>query len=327
MPEDTEPSLIVALYGPTSSGKTSLSVQTALRVEQQLGRKAIIISADSRQVYRYMDIGTSKTTAAEMRGIEHTLLDILEPTRKLELEEYISLAREEISKAAAAGAVPFVVGGTGVYVSALMEGWEVEDTGAARTSLRRDFPPSMLPDAHAMLTRLDRGTAGRVHPNNYEAVINALARVMTGAAPQRSDSSSRTLVLGLDPGQRIVDQRVARTYDEQLRRGLLDEITALNDRYGLGDEIRSRGRGSRNQVLHTHGYREFFDVALRDGKQVAALSEDELEDVREEILQHIRAYTRRQRSWFKKLRPQRMINSPEQAFREISRHFPSAASK
>ena len=97
----------------------------------------MVISADSRQVYRYLDIGTSKTTAAEMRGIRHEMLDVTEPVRKLELEEYVRLASAHVADCHARGAVPFVVGGTGVYVRALLEGWAVDRVGAARAALRR----------------------------------------------------------------------------------------------------------------------------------------------------------------------------------------------
>src|SRR6266581_1926720 len=94
--------LLVSLYGPTSSGKTALSIDLADRIERELGRRVVVISADSRQVYRYMDIGTSKTTAAEMRGIQHEMIDVVEPVRKLELEEHTRLARQHISRAFAA---------------------------------------------------------------------------------------------------------------------------------------------------------------------------------------------------------------------------------
>jgi tRNA dimethylallyltransferase len=319
VPAEARPGPLVALYGPTSSGKTGLSVKAALRVERELGRPVVVISADSRQVYRYMDIGTSKTTAAEMRGIEHALIDVTEPSRKLELEDYVALARERIAAAAQAGALPFVVGGTGVYVSALTEGWEVGGAGTVRASLRRDFPPSMAADAHAMLRRLDRAAAARVHPSNYEAVLNALAAVMAGGEARRSAPESRVLVLGLDPGPRAVEQQVAQTYDDQVRRGLFGEVTDLAARYGLDEEARARGRDSRNQVLHTHGYREFFDLARRLGKPVAQLSPAELADVREAVLDHIRPHTRRQRTWFAKLPSPRMVTSPDHAFREIAR--------
>jgi tRNA dimethylallyltransferase len=316
MSEQPAGRLLAALYGPTSSGKTAMSVEIASRLENELGRKVVIISADSRQVYRYMDIGTSKTTPDQMRGIQHEMLDVAEPTRKFELEEYARLARRHITDAVAASAVPFIVGGTGVYVKALLDGWALDKIGAARNSLRRDFPPSMADDAYAMLRRLDRQAAARVHPHNYTAVINGLAALMAAedrtAQPERL--SLATVVLGLDPGPRTLAQRVAGTYENQLRRGLFGEILDLNDRYQLDAEVRRRGHDGPNQVLHTHGYREYFEVAAEGHKNVANLTEAEHAEVGNRVVQHISGYTGRQRTWFGKLPAVRMVRSPGQAY-------------
>jgi len=200
--------VLVALYGPTSSGKTALSVELARRIERDLGRPVVIVSADSRQVYRYMDIGTSKTTRAEMGGIRHEMIDIVEPVRKPELEEYARLARPHLRT----DGVALIVGGTGVYVKALLDGWTLDGVGQARDALRRDFPRSMAADAYAMLRRLDK--TARVHPNNYEAVINALAARMAGppgAAP------AAHMVLGLDPGAAVIDRQTSQHGVERIR--------------------------------------------------------------------------------------------------------------
>lgn len=319
--------LLAALYGPTSSGKTAMSVEIAIRLERQFGREVVIISADSRQVYRYMDIGTSKTTPEQMRGIRHEMLEVADPVRKFELEEYARLARGHISDALAAGQVPFIVGGTGVYVKALLDGWELDQAGAARRSLRHDFPPSMAQDAYAMLRRLDRQAAARVHQNNYEAVINALAaRMASGdraARPERPGIV--TVTLGLDPGPRALAARVARTYAGQVRGGLFGEILDLNDRYQLDAQIRRRGRGSPNQVLHTHGYREYFQVAAEHDKGVADLTEAEHAEAGEQIVRRIRDHTGRQRTWFSKLPAVHMVGSPGQAVSLVARAMPGDA--
>lgn len=132
--------MLIALFGPTSSGKTRLSVELAGRIRRDLGVEPVIISADSRQVYKYMNLGTSKTTPEQMRGIRHEMIDVTEPVRKLELESYAKLAREHIPECHRVGRLPFVVGGTGTHVNALLGGWEVDQIGVARTSLRRLFP-------------------------------------------------------------------------------------------------------------------------------------------------------------------------------------------
>jgi tRNA dimethylallyltransferase len=310
--------VVIALYGPTSSGKTRLSVELAERIRRELGREVVVISADSRQVYRYLDIGTSKTTAAEMRGIRHEMLDVTEPVRKLELEEYLSQARWHVAACRDTGKLPLVVGGTGVYVKALLEGWSVDAVGQARSALRRDFPRAMAADAYAMLRRLDRAAASRVHPNNYDAVINALAAITTPDQPATCREVP-PLVLGLDPGQRALDERVARTYDDQVRRGLPGEVADLAARYDLDAEARRDRHDSPNQVLHTHGYREYFEVAADRGKPVRTLSWPELAEVRSRVLDHIRGYTRRQRTWFRKLPGARLVRSADEAFPLVAR--------
>jgi len=312
---------LLALYGPTSAGKTALAVELALRIEREIGRTVTVVSADSRQIYRYLNIGTSKTRPDEMHGIAHELLDIADPVRKVELEDYLRIARERIEVIFANDGIPFLVGGTGVYIKALVEGWTVETAGAARDELRRDFPPSMRADAYAMLRRLDRAAASKVHPNNYVGVINALSSVVTrtadaGGHPQ---PDVRAVLLGADPGQRAVDGRVAATYDGQVRRRLLDEVLQLEARYDLTEQLRADGPASRNQVLHTHGYREYFEIAARRGTTVAALRDTDLAEVRKQVVEHIRNYTRRQRSWFPKMPDIRMVSSAKDAFGHLVR--------
>lgn len=310
---------LLALYGPTSSGKTRLSVELASQLQSRSGREVVVISADSRQVYRYMDIGTSKTTPEQMRGIRHEMLDVIEPVRKLELEEYSTLARKHIAACFEDGAIPFVVGGTGVYVMALLGGWNVDRVAEARDALRRDFPRAMARDAYATLRRLDRGRAARVHPNNYEAVINALAGVLAdGDTNTRPVPRVNHVLLGLDPGPRQVDKQVTATYDKQVADGLFAEVMDLAARYDLDRQLRRSGPDSPNQVLHTHGYREYFEVAAERGKNVSHLGERELAEVRTRVLDHIHRYTRRQRSWFRKLPPARMVGSARQALTVVT---------
>lgn len=313
---------LVALYGPTSSGKTKLSVEVAQRIRRTLGQETVIVSADSRQVYRHLDIGTSKTTVEQMRGVPHEMISVADPVRKFELDDYVGQARQHIRAAFAAGRVPLIVGGTGVYVKALLEGWDVARSSAVRDNLRRDFPKAMTVDAYAMLRRLDRSAAQRVHPNNYEAILNALAGRMAPDEARQDDPGVRTVVLGLSPAQRTLDQRVEQTYDAQVGLGLFDEIQALNARYELDHEAREvhrRGRDSQNQVLHTHGYREYFDVAVQRGRPVARLTPAELAEVRSRVVEHIRAYTRRQATFLRKLSEVQVVASADQALAALTR--------
>lgn len=315
----TPPRLLVAVYGPTSAGKTKVSVELCLRLRDELGLTPLVVSADSRQVYRYMDIGTSKTTPEEMRGIPHTMLDVTEPVRKLELEAYVAEARRQMDVCWADGGVPVVVGGTSVYVRSLLEGWEVDAVAEARSALRRDFPRSMAEDAYEVLARLDRNAAAKVHANNYDGVINALAHAM-GNDPDRAVASvpTRQVVLGVDRPAADIDRRVAETYDEQVRRGLRDEVLGLDERYELEPQYRRLGKKAPNQVVHTHGYSEWFDVALDRGKPVEKLTAADQDEVRDRVVERIRAHTRRQRSAFPKLTGMKMVRGAKDAFEAVA---------
>jgi len=315
---DAVPRLLVALYGPTSAGKTGVSVDLCLRIRDELGLDPMVVSADSRQVYRYMDIGTSKTTPEEMRGIPHTMIDVTEPVRKLELETFVAEARQHMDACWASGGVPVIVGGTSVYVRSLLEGWEVDAVAEARNAVRRDFPRSMAEDAYAVLDRLDPKAAGKIHANNYDAIVNALAHAM-GNDPDRASTSvaGRQVVLGVDRPAADIDRRVAATYDDQVRRGLRDEILGLDERYDVMAQYRRLGQKSPNQVVHTHGYTEWFDVALERGKPVEKLSTEDLSEVRDRVVERIRTHTRRQRAAIPKLEAVKLVRGADDAFKAV----------
>ena len=314
---DSVPRLLVALYGPTSAGKTAVSVDLCLRIRDELGLPAMVVSADSRQVYRYMDIGTSKTTPEEMRGIHHTMIDVTEPVRKLELETFVAEARKHMEDCWTSGGVPVIVGGTSVYVRSLLEGWEVDAVAEVRNAVRRDFPRSMAEDAYAVLARLDPKAAGKIHENNYDAMVNALARAM-GNDPERAVApATRQVVLSVDRAATEIDRRVAATYDHQVERGLRDEVLGLDERYDVLAQYRRLGQKSSNQVVHTHGYTEWFDVALDRGKAVENLSEGDLDEVRSRVVERIQAHTRRQRSAIPKLTGVLPIRNASDAFTAV----------
>jgi tRNA dimethylallyltransferase len=290
----------VAIYGPTSSGKTALSLEVCEAASGR-GLRPVVLNADSRQVYAGMDIGTSKIKPSQMRGFEHRLLDVAEPSSRLSLEAYAQMARDELASLAAAGdALPVLVGGTGIYVQAVLDGWDLAGTGTLRRSLERDFPRSEVADAYHMLARLAPAAARRVHPANYEAILNALVRRMAGQAGNEAAAPFAFAVYGLDRGEAGTDRRIQTTLDAQIRGGLLAEIAELDRRYRLVEQAR-RPERRRNVVLETHGYREFVRVAASTGKAIAELDGAGLAAARAEALGHIRAYSRRQRSWFRKL--------------------------
>jgi tRNA dimethylallyltransferase len=290
----------VAIYGPTSSGKTALSLDVCEAAAER-GLRPVVVNADSRQVYAGMDIGTSKIRPSQMRGFEHRLLDVAEPSSKLPLEAYAQMARDELaSLAASAGALPVLVGGTGVYLQSVLGGWDLTGTATLRRSLERDFPPSDASGAYQVLARLAPQAARRVHPGNYEAVLNALVRRMAGEAGSEAAAPFAFAVYGIDRGETETDRRIETTLDAQIRAGLLEEIAELDRRYRLVEQARRPGR-QRNVASQTHGYREFVTAAASARKAIAELNGADLAAARAEALAHIRAYSRRQRTWFRKL--------------------------
>jgi tRNA dimethylallyltransferase len=290
----------IAIYGPTSSGKTALSLDVCAAAYER-GLRPVVLNADSRQVYAGMDVGTSKIKLAEMRGFEHRLLDVADPSSKLSLEAYARLARNELTALAASDdALPILVGGTGVYVQSVLSGWDLTGTGTLRRSLERDLPPRDAEAAYRVLARLAPEAARRVHPSNYDAILNALVRRMAGAAGRAVAVPFAFAVYGVDRGEAETDRRIELTLDAQIRGGLLAEITELDRRYRLVEHSRRPGHRP-NVVSQTHGYREFVLMAAATGKAIAELDRADLGAARAEALAHIRAYSRRQRSWFRKL--------------------------
>jgi len=290
----------VAIYGPTSSGKTALSLDVCAAAFER-GLRPVVLNADSRQVYVGMDIGTSKIKPSQTRGFEHRLLDVAEPSSKLSLEAYAELARDELaSLAASEDALPVLVGGTGVYVQSVLDGWDLTGTGTLRRSLERDFPPGDAEAAYHVLARVAPDVARRVHPNDYEAILNALVRRIADQAGHKVAAPFAFAVYGVDRGEAETDRRIETTLDAQIRDGLLAEIAELDRRYRLVEQARRPGR-RRNVVSQTHGYREFVRVAASTGKAIAELDGADLAAARAEALGRIWAYSRRQRSWFRKL--------------------------
>ncbi len=267
-----------------------------------------------------MDIGTSKVTPARRALVRHHLIDVAEPIRKLPLWEYQRLAFEAIDEIIARGHFPLVVGGTGTYVQSILQGWAVEDLSAEVDRLRTEFPKSEVAAAHRLLRRIDPESARRVHQSNWEQVLTHLARALAGPGQRKRLDAAQSydgLLLGLEPPRSRLKAGITRTLDSQLRLGLHEEVLALDARYGLSQEYRRWQSQARNQVLQTHGYREFFEVAYRMRAPLDRLSKRQLDLVRAEALEHILSYSARQRSWFQKMRPVHFVQDSKGILRAV----------
>ena len=273
---------LIAVVGPTASGKTALGIALA----QKLGGE--IISADSRQIYRGMDIGTAKPTAKECRAVPHHLIDIKDPSEDYTVADYQRDATAAINGIIACGNVPLLVGGTGLYVRAVLENLDIPKTVAdpkLRAQIEKDIADVGLAAVFKRLVTLDPEAAYVVDPKNPRRVVRALEVALVTGAPftaQRTHHAPLfdTLVLGLNPAPEILRERIDRRVDAMMRDGLVNEVRTLVKKYGTSPT-----------AFDAIGYREV--IAHLDGKLP-------LDEVVAAIKINTWRYTKRQMTWFKK---------------------------
>ena len=233
------PLLVIA--GPTASGKSALAVELARRLGGE------IVGADSQQLYRALDVGTAKPTAAERAAAPHHLVDVAGPGEGMDAARYVALADAAIAGIAARGALPMVVGGTGLYLRALLHG-VVDAPGrdpALRARLEAEATALGRPALHARLAALDPAAAARIRENDLVRIVRALEIAAGGRLPSdlyaehafRPDRY-RALFLALSPPRPALHARIDARVVEMFRGGLLDEARALLER--LGDPLPPR---------------------------------------------------------------------------------------
>lgn len=277
---------IAAIVGPTAVGKTSLSIALAKRFGGE------IISCDSMQIYKYMNIGTAKPTASERENIPHHLMDIITPDKDFNCADYSALASEKVREVVSRGKIPIFCGGTGLYLDSLIRG-ERDDMAYESPEFRREM--QLLADKngnehiHKMLREIDPKSADAIHPNNVKRVIRALEVYhMSGKTKTELDAESveresdyEPLIIGLRCENRdLLYERINLRVDLMLRDGLLDEVKALLD-MGYLDSKTTAGQAI--------GYKEL--VGYFKGEKA-------LDDAIEEIKMSSRRYAKRQMTWF-----------------------------
>ena len=279
---DTQP--LLAIVGPTAVGKTALSIALA----RALGGE--IVSADSRQVYRGMDIGTAKPTAAERAAAPHHLVDIVDPDEDFSLALYQELAYAAIGDIVARGRLPLLVGGTGQYLAAVLEGWQiprVPPRPELRAELERAAEQAGAAALHARLAQVDPAAAAGILPGNVRRVIRALEVYHVTGRPISEQQAKhppsyhiRTLWLTLPSASLYarIDHRV----DIMIEEGLVDEVRGLV----------ARGYGWDLPAMSGLGYREF---------EAYLAGEATLEQAIERLKFDTHAFARRQPAWFRRL--------------------------
>ena len=261
-----EPAAIL-LMGPTASGKSALAAALAQYFPVE------IVSVDSAQIYRGMDIGTAKPSVAERRSVPHHLIDIVDPTESYSAAQFRGDAVRLISEITARGRIPLLVGGTMLYFKALREGLSElpESDAALRARMDAEAAERGWPALHAELAKVDAPTAARLKPSDAQRIQRALEIYRVTGKPMsqllgraRSALPFRLLELALVPSDRAaLHRRIESRFDAMLERGLVEELRALRERHTLRPGLPSmRCVGYRQAWQHLEG--EFGRNELRD---------------------------------------------------------------
>ena len=280
------------ILGPTGSGKTALSLALA----REFGGE--IVNCDSVAMYREFDIGTAKPSLSERAQAPHHLFDYIDPTRHVTAGEYAREARQVLSEIRSRKHLPIVVGGTGLYLRALLEGLfpGPQRSERLRERLRERAASRGSGYLHEILVRLDRETAAKIHPNDGPKLIRAI-EVCLASRQKMSDlwrqgrdplRGFRILHLGLDPERALLYQRINQRSAEMFRSGLLEETKSLMEKYG-----------TQARPLESLGYKQAAQF-LR--------AELTLEQAVQAAQQGHRNYAKRQMTWFRREPDVRWLN-------------------
>ena len=287
---------VLIICGATASGKTALSVHLAKKFNGE------IISADSMQIYKGMDVGTAKVTQLEADGVTHHLIDIIEPNENFSVAEYKDLALKAIKEIRSRRKLPIIVGGTGLYVNALIYDYTFNDT-TANDAIREKYKMILSEKGaeflHETLARISPSDAMRLHPNDTFRVIRALEVAELG----KTNVDSGKIVMpykayAINYPREKLYERINLRVDKMFEEGLLEEVNGLLQQ-GVTFDCQS---------MKAIGYKEFKDYF--DG--VATL-----DDVREKIKKNSRNYAKRQLTWFRKMPNLIWYDDIEEAKRKI----------
>jgi tRNA dimethylallyltransferase len=299
---------IVIICGPTCSGKTALGVELALRLGGE------VVSADSQQVYRGLDIGTAKPTKKEMRGVPHHLIDVVDPDEGFDAAKYVELADEAIKGIVKRGRVPIVVGGTGLYIRALLYG--LAEAPPRDDSIRERHEDLRkkhgVPYLYDMLKRADPDSAEKIKPNDFVRISRALEVFeLTGKAIGEFQKGHGFLrprydcyKIGLSVERGELYRRINERVDRMIAEGFVEETLGLLKKYGPGC-----------RALMAVGYREIADWHASHRPEPGSHRPEPVEgrpqpSIIDLIKRNTRRYAKRQMTWFRAEKDVRWIVYP-----------------
>lgn len=280
--------MYIVIGGATASGKSKLAVETAKLL------KGEVISADSMQIYKKMDIGTAKICSKEMQGIPHHLLDIVDPKQNFSTAQYAQLAKDTAIEIENRGNVPIICGGTGLYINSLIYDYNLSAYDPKlREELNAELEEKGIDYMYEKLLKIDP-LAKNIHKNNVKRVIRALEVMLTEGKSilAKTDKTNRTrhLIYAVNVPRDELYERINLRVDEMFSSGLVEEVKNLVYNYGLKFDMQS---------MQAIGYKEFKGYFDREYDEPT---------LKELIKQHSRNYAKRQITWFRRIDDCKWLN-------------------
>ncbi|MBI5153223.1 MAG: tRNA (adenosine(37)-N6)-dimethylallyltransferase MiaA [Parcubacteria group bacterium] len=294
---------IIVIVGPTASGKSDCAITVAKQVNGE------VISADSRQVYRGMDIGTGKITKKEMVDIPHHLLDVASPKRQFTVVQYQKLASKAIQDILKREKVPILCGGTGLYIDAVLEGWEFPKTPIDKT-LRKNLEKKTTEELFDELKKHDPEFSKTIDHNNRRRLIRALEIITTTnepITPLKKHPLPYTIeYIGLFPGWEVLQEKIKKRLKERLNQGMIEEVQHLHEKEKLswkrlesfGLEYRYISRYLRSR--HSDPEMIEGEESLGNRRSFAHAQDDNFITMKNDLEKAIIHYAKRQMTWFKR---------------------------
>ena len=277
---------LIILAGPTASGKTSVSIDLAKRIGGE------IVSADSMQVYRGMDVGTAKIKADEMQGVKHYLINVLDPTEDFNIVKFQDMVKYSIEEIKRNGHIPILVGGTGFYIQSVIYDIDFDtqdDNGDIRKALEEEYDKMGADFMYEKLKKIDSVSAENIHKNNKKRIIRAIEYFLINNAlisahnesQRQKDSPYDFRFFVLNPPRDILYDRINQRVDKMVDEGLVEEVK----------DLKNAGLSSANISMQGIGYKEILEYL--NGVTT-------LEEAIDNIKQNTRHMAKRQVTWFKR---------------------------